>query len=266
VSAVRTFVYTFESPVTLAVAGRLAATGKIAGLILQRPMKAAAKLALVRRRLKRYGVVRVGDELLFQLFYRLFLEGGDQRLRRRLDLRTVTKAELARAIDVFEVDSLNTAAGRALLERLRPDLVVMMSREMLATDVLSIPRLGFVGCHPGILPDYRGVYAPFWAMRDGRPDKIGLTVYVANGGVDTGPLIAERRLPPQFTIRHFKVECDRLMIEGAQDLIEVIEQAENGGLRTYTKPTANSRLFTHIGLSHFVEAVVHAARRERAAA
>ena len=56
----------------------------------------------------------------------------------------------------------------------------MMSREMVQTDVLSIPRLGFVGCHPGILPDYRGVYAPFWAMRDGRADKVGLTVYVAN--------------------------------------------------------------------------------------
>jgi folate-dependent phosphoribosylglycinamide formyltransferase PurN len=265
VSAIRTFVYTFESAVTLAVAHRLAASGKIAGVILQRPMTAAGTLSLLRKRVRRYGVVRVGDEMLFQLVYRLFLKGGDDRLRRGLELRQTTKAELAAAVEVFEVDSLNTAEGRALVERLRPDLVVMMSREMLGKDVLSIPRLGFVGCHPGILPEYRGVYAPFWAMRDGRADKIGLTVYVANGGVDTGPLVAERPLPPLFDIRHFKVECDRLLIEGAQDLIDAIDKAENGGLRTYTKPRASSRLFSHVGLSDFVGAMLQSTRRGRAA-
>ena len=102
-------------------------------------------------------------------------------------------------------------------------------------------------------------------MRDGRADKVGLTVYVANGGVDTGPLIAERALPPQFAVRHFKVECDRLLIEGAQDLIDVIDQAESGQLRTYTKSGAASRLFSHVGLSHFVDALVHSARRGSAA-
>src|SRR5207237_2540473 len=39
----RTFVYTFESASTLAVARRLAATGKIPGVILQRPMGFSAK-------------------------------------------------------------------------------------------------------------------------------------------------------------------------------------------------------------------------------
>ena len=131
----RTFVYTFESASTLAVARRLAATGKISGVILQRPMGFSAKLALLGRRLKRYGVIRVGDEVLFQLFYRLFLKGADERLRRGLGLRETTKEMLAAAVDVFEVDSLNTFEGRTLVERLRPDLVVMMSREMVQTDV-----------------------------------------------------------------------------------------------------------------------------------
>jgi methionyl-tRNA formyltransferase len=260
-----TVVYTFESPVTLAVASRLVDTGRIAAVILQRPMDLRAKLALVRRRLKKYGAVRVADELLFQLFYRLFLQRGDERLRRQLDVEGASRTSLADRVQTFEVDSLNSAGGRALLERLRPDLVVMMSREMLSREVLAIPRLGFVGCHPGILPEYRGVYAPFWAMRDGRTDKIGLTVYVANGGVDTGPLVAERALAPRFALRHFKVECDRLLMEGAQDLIDVVERAERGELRTYTKPQSPSRLFTHIGLSDFVDALRQSARRARAA-
>lgn len=258
--ALRTFVYTFESPVTLAVARRLAGSGKISGVILQRPMTRTSKVAFLRRRLVRYGPFRVANELLFQLVYAAFLRRADDRLRRGLPLDGATKAALRSAVNVFEVDTLNDAGGRALLARLKPDLVVMMSREMLRADVLAIPPLGFVGCHPGILPDYRGVYAPFWARRDGRIDKIGLTIYRANGGVDTGPLIAERVIAPRFPVQHFKVESDRLLIEGAQDLVDVIGRAERGPLETYTKPEASSRLFSHVGLTHFVGALVRCSR------
>jgi len=223
-------------------------------------MTRASKVAFVRRRLARYGAIRVADELLFQTVYNLCLKRGDERLRARLPLNGATKQTLASEVELFEVDSLNTEAGRSLVERLRPDLIVMMAREMLRADLLALPRLGFIGCHPGILPDYRGVYAPFWAMRDGRMDKIGLTVYVANDGVDTGPLVAERVVAPQYHVRHFKVECDRLLIEGAQDLVEAIDKAERGSLTTYTKPNADSRLFSHVGLSHFIEACVRCSR------
>jgi methionyl-tRNA formyltransferase len=225
-----------------------------------------ARVRLLRHRLRRYGPIRVGDELLFQVLYRVFLKRSDDRLRRSfvsdVDGR---KERLAARVELVEVDSLNTVSGQALLERLKPDLVVMMSREMLGRDVLAIPRLGFIGCHPGILPEYRGVYAPFWALRDGRADKVGVSIYLADGGVDTGPLITERTVAPKFTLRHFRIESERLLIEGAQDLIEVIGRAQSGRLTTFTKPSADSQLFTHIGLTHFLGAIVRSpVQRQRA--
>ncbi len=251
----KTLLYTFESPVTLAVAGKLVESGKIAAVVLQRPMDGREKMRFLRRRLARYGVVRVADEILFKLYYTVFLQSADERVRATLPFdRRVTKEALAQRVEVFEVDSLNTERGRQLLQRLQPDLVIMMSREMIRADVLATARLGFVGCHPGILPDYRGVYAPFWAMGEGRPDRVGLTVYVANAGVDTGPLVAERTLPPQFGLRHFKVESERLMLEGVTDLLETIDKAERGALTTYTKPQAQSRMFSHVGLSDYLRA------------
>jgi hypothetical protein len=82
---VKTVVYTFESTATLAAAQRLVDSGKVAAVILQRPMTFGAKLALLRRRLARFGIVRVLDEVLFQIYYRLFLSRGDDRLRKLLD-------------------------------------------------------------------------------------------------------------------------------------------------------------------------------------
>jgi folate-dependent phosphoribosylglycinamide formyltransferase PurN len=257
--SLRTVLYTFESDITLAAAARLVDTGKIAAVILQTPMDLRAKLRFLRGRLARYGTIRVADELLFKLHYFLFLKASDERLRRTLDFdRHVTKASIEARAESYEVSSLNTADGRALLARLQPDLVVMMSREMLRPDVLSMARLGFVGCHPGILPEYRGVYAAFWAQREGKPEKVGVTVYVANAGVDTGPLVAERTVEPRFGVRHFKVESERLMLEGVRDLIETIEKAERGALTTYTKPDAESRMFSHVGLSDYLRAIARA--------
>jgi methionyl-tRNA formyltransferase len=255
---VKTVVYTFESPVTLAVAERLVSTGKISALILQAPMTWRDKIAFLRRRVGRHGFARVADELLFQVVYALFLRRGDDHVREELIFdRTITKGSLAKRVDVFETISLNNADGRTLLDRLKPDLVVMMSREMIRRETLAAAKTGFIGCHPGLLPEYRGVYAPFWAMREGRPDQVGLSIYLANAGVDTGPLVAERTLGARFAMKHFKVESERVLLEGARDLIETIDKAERGELKTYTKPGAPSRLYSHVGLTHFLGALRH---------
>ena len=251
----KTVVYTFESPATLAVAARLAESGRISAVILQRPMTLGAKLALLRRRLARFGLARVANELLFQVYYRLFLRSGDNQLRTTLGLNgTVTRASLAKTTEVFDVDSINAPASQALLARLAPDLVVMASRELVRPDVLKLARIGFIGCHPGILPDFRGAYASFWAMHEGRADKIGLSVYLATAGIDTGPLVAERVVAPQFGVQHFKVESERLILEGVRELREAIEQAERGSLKTYTKPDTPGPLYSLVGLTDYLRA------------
>jgi folate-dependent phosphoribosylglycinamide formyltransferase PurN len=252
---VKTVVYTFESPATLAVAKRLVDSGKVSAVILQRPMNTRAKLALLRRRVSRHGVFRVFDELLFQVYYRLFLRPADERLRRVLELSTsATRRSLAEQVEVFEVDTLNSPESQALLQRLSPDLVVMASRELIRPDVLKLARIGFIGCHPGILPDFRGAYASFWAMYEGRQDKIGLSVYLATAGIDTGPLVAERVVPPRFGVQHFKVESERLILEGTNELLGAIEQAERGTLKTYTKPDSAGPLYSLVGLSDYFKA------------
>lgn len=249
----KTVVYTFESPATLALAGRLVDSGKVAAVILQRPMTIGARLALVGRRLSRHGILRVANELLFQAYYRVFLRSGDDRMRQSLGFST-TRGALAARVEVFDVDSINSPEGKSLITRLAPDLVVMASRELVRPDVLKLARLGWVGCHPGILPDFRGAYASFWAMHEGRTDKIGLSVYLATAGIDTGPLVAERVIAPQFGVRHFKVESERLILEGTRELLDAIDQAERGTLETYTKTDPPGPLRSLVGLSDYLRA------------
>jgi hypothetical protein len=101
---VKTVVYTFESPATLAVAGRLAESGRISAVILQRPMTFGGKLALLRRRLR---LARASSTNCSSRYYRLFLRAATTNPRNARPQRhghaRVAGAE-SRGLDV---DSIN---------------------------------------------------------------------------------------------------------------------------------------------------------------
>ena len=59
--------------------------------------------------------------------------------------------------------------------------------------VLGLPRLGVLGMHPTLLPMGRGRAAIPWAILLGLPET-GVTLFKLDGGVDTGPVIAQARL------------------------------------------------------------------------
>lgn len=60
--------------------------------------------------------------------------------------------------------------------------------------VLESPRLGCVGMHPTLLPQGRGRAAVPWAIIKGL-DRTGVSMFVLDAGVDTGPLIAQEEVP-----------------------------------------------------------------------
>lgn len=247
--------YTFRSAVTLHVAQRLIDSGKLSAVILQRPLSAAGRARWLARRVRRYGITKVADEVVFHVYYRCFLHRGDARVRAAYFQKAISPTMTLRGgVPVYDVASLNSQDGKTLLQRLRPDLVIMESRELIDQEVLAIPRLGFVGCHPGILPRYRGVYPSFWAMARGEPDQVGLSIYWADRGIDTGGLIARRHSPPKFPLQHFKIESERLMVEGVDELLVTMHQLEQGGLPPCAPTSSSNRLWTHIGLSDYLKA------------
>lgn len=90
----------------------------------------------------------------------------------------------------------NSAEGLSRLEALQPDLVVSVRyRRILRDDFVRIPAHGVINLHSGILPDYKGVMATFWAMLAGE-EEIGATLHrIVDAGIDTGPIIEICRRP-----------------------------------------------------------------------
>ena len=78
---------------------------------------------------------------------------------------------------------------------LRPDLNISMSYDqILRRPILNSAPLGFINCHAGKLPYYRGRNVINWAIINNEQE-IGLTVHYVDEGIDTGDIILQHVLP-----------------------------------------------------------------------
>ena len=84
----------------------------------------------------------------------------------------------------------NSADGLERLRAAEPRLIVSIRyRRVLREDAIALPACGVLNLHSGILPEYRGVMATFWAMLAGE-SAIGSTLHwIKDAGLDTGPVI-----------------------------------------------------------------------------
>jgi methionyl-tRNA formyltransferase len=92
-------------------------------------------------------------------------------------------------IKIFQPEKLD-ADFIAQLRALEPDFFVVFAyNKILRKDVLDIPRLGTIGFHPSFLPRYRGP-SPFQTALLNGELETGVTLYLLDEGVDSGPIIA----------------------------------------------------------------------------
>jgi methionyl-tRNA formyltransferase len=123
----------------------------------------------------------------------------------------------------------NTVDGLERLAALEPDLIVSIRyRRILQNRVIAIPRLGVLNLHSGVLPDYKGVMATFWAMLH-EEEIIGTTLHrIVDGGIDTGPVIGIRRLPADYGSTYL-ANVLRLYGPGCDMVVNALRILEAGG-------------------------------------
>lgn len=111
---------------------------------------------------------------------------GARRLRRRLAPRGTL---------LLGRPELTDPAVRRLLEGIRPDVLLSFfwPRPVPPALLASCPR-GAFGLHPSLLPRWRGPDPYFWTVRAGERET-GVTLFRLAEGYDTGPIVAQRRLP-----------------------------------------------------------------------
>lgn len=107
----------------------------------------------------------------------------------------VQHAARSLGIETYQPTTLRDEAARQPLIRYRPDLFVVAAFGLVfGKKTLAIPRLGSVNVHGSLLPAYRGASPIAAAILNGDRET-GASLMVMEPGLDTGPVIAQARVP-----------------------------------------------------------------------
>jgi methionyl-tRNA formyltransferase len=94
------------------------------------------------------------------------------------------------------VTSVNAAETIALLEELKPVVIVVNGTRIIAPKVLECVDCPIINVHAGITPQYRGVHGGYWALAEGHPELVGTTVHLVDPGIDTGTVLVRAYFDP----------------------------------------------------------------------
>ena len=96
--------------------------------------------------------------------------------------------------------------------------------QVLSGEILKLPRSGAINFHDALLPRYAGLHATTWAVLHREPVH-GITWHRMEEGIDTGPILAQRRIPvlPDETTFTLNLKVYRAAEESLVGLIEALE-------------------------------------------
>ena len=143
-------------------------------------------------------------------------------------------------LEVYQPASINSPDSLARLGGLGLDLIVVADYgQLLRRQVLEIPRLGCVNLHASLLPRYRGAAPVAWAILNG--DRVtGVTVFVLDEGMDTGPILLQEEVEIAPDETRGELE-ERLSRVGAGVLVRAIQGYSEGKLVPRPQPPGGSR-------------------------
>lgn len=116
------------------------------------------------------------------------------------------------------------------IEKLNPDLIVVEAYgQILNKKLLDIPKYGAINIHVSLLPKYRGAAPINWSIIRGEK-KTGVTIIQMDEGLDTGDILGQKEFEILDSMTAGELH-DKMMDVGADLVLEVIEEIENGTVK-----------------------------------
>lgn len=143
-----------------------------------------------------------------------------------------------------ELNDINSKASIQKITNMNPDLIISIRYGVILKDqLINIPKIGVINLHSGLLPEYRGVMATFWALLH-QEKSIGTTLhYIDDSSIDTGGVIAKSQLIVD-TKKSYLWHVLNLYIDGVQLIIDTINNIEDNQKLTIQRPNSSGRYFT----------------------
>ena len=147
----------------------------------------------------------------------------------------IKRQAMEAGLPIFQPERIREPEAVRRITELSPDaLVVVAYGQIVPQSLLDAPRLGAINLHASLLPRHRGPAPIAWAILSG-DSETGVTVIQMDAGVDTGPMLAQERVPIRWDETAPMLE-EKLSEIGARVLLRTLEQLERGEVTPVPQP------------------------------
>lgn len=141
--------------------------------------------------IKKHGFLKGTSMLASIPFFKMILSSKSKK--RELLLGNLVDSNNVDTIPKIDGGVLNSEESVKILKEIRPELLFQCGAGIIKRQTFQTARLGMINLHHGIIPSIRGMLSVEWAIRENRPDWIGISLHTINEGIDTGDLIGQAR-------------------------------------------------------------------------
>ncbi len=138
----------------------------------------------------------------------------------------VKKYAVSKGLKVLQPVNLKSTKFNKELDSLKADIHIVVAFRMLPEIVWNKPPLGTYNLHGSLLPKYRGAAPINWAIIKGEK-KTGVSFFKLKHEIDTGSILLQNEIPIQIDDNATSLH-DRMMIVGAESVLEGISKIESG--------------------------------------
>lgn len=157
----------------------------------------------------------------------------------KLKYSAVKEYALEKGLPILQPVNLKDETFLAELAYYQANLQVVVAFRMLPAAVWQMPALGTFNLHASLLPDYRGAAPINWAIINGE-STTGVTTFFIDEKIDTGAIILKRELAIGDKENAGELH-DRLMVLGAQTVVETLQLIEKEEVKVLDQPAEDTK-------------------------
>lgn len=136
------------------------------------------------------------------------------------------QAELL-GLPVYQPKTLKSVKARKLFKKLKPDIAIVVAYgKIIPASILETVTHGFLNVHYSLLPEFRGATPHQSTLLAGKQEA-GFTIFKLDTGMDTGPIVAQKKLPIKSNDTSFSL-MQKMVPLSITTLLEVLPGYING--------------------------------------
>jgi len=133
-----------------------------------------------------------------------------------------------RGITAYRPESYKSPEALRTFRALNADLLIMaFVTDIIPQAIIEAPSQGAICYHPSLLPRHRGGSAINWALIMGDTET-GLSIFWADAGIDTGPVLLQKRVPIGAEDTTGSLYFNRLFPLGVETISESVDLIRAG--------------------------------------